>query len=89
MLHINHLYLNLCCAKIQFSALCRVQYWLYGFIYTSKTLSFIINLFLSHAVWMAFLEGKLICMGKAPQKEGTKCLTAKIMLLLPTKTGCS
>lgn len=59
MLCINHLYLNLCCAKIQFSALCRVQYWLYGFIYTSKPLSSIINLFLSHAVWMAFLEGEL------------------------------
>lgn len=37
---INHSYLNLCSAKIQFSALCRVYCWLFGFIYTPNSIHY-------------------------------------------------
>lgn len=38
---INHSYLNLCSAKIQFSALYKVHYSLYGYIYTSKSIHYL------------------------------------------------
>lgn len=75
---INHSYLNLCSAKIQFSALCRVRYWLYGFIYTSESIHYLFVL--TNPILMPFfLKEKA---GNILLKEGRFPLLKWVIILL-------